>query len=163
MKAYLDNSVVHAIVEGGDAAEFGALDRLLVAHEQGKVELVTSELTLEEIKAYRGLGRPAAERAFRLLEKVPIVRWDELMSTNSYGDKYAWTDASTIQNVQVYDALRELGLEEVDARHVFVAVKQPCDAFLTCKKVVLQRAPDIAKLWSGVVQRPSDFVASHGW
>lgn len=57
MKAYLDNNVVSAIAKDDTPAESGALDRLLVAHEQGNVELVTSELTLDEIKAYRGPRR----------------------------------------------------------------------------------------------------------
>jgi hypothetical protein len=57
-----------------------------------EVDLVTSELTLTEIKAYQGSSRPAIERTFRLLEKVPIVRWDELLGTHSYGDERTWID-----------------------------------------------------------------------
>lgn len=85
------------------------------------------------------------------------------MGMNSYGDKYTWISAPIIQNDPEYDALLALGLETVDAKHVFVAGKQSCDAFLTCDKIILRRAPDIAKLCSVVVQRPSDFVASQGW
>jgi hypothetical protein len=163
MKAYLDSNVVSAIAKDDTPAESGALDRLLVAHEQGKVELVTSELTLDEIKAYGGPRRSPVERTFRLLEKVPIARWDELMGMNNYGDKFTWISAPIIQNDPEYDSLLALGLETVDAKHVFVAAKQSCDAFLTCDKIILRRARDITKLCSVVVQRPSDFVASQGW
>jgi predicted nucleic acid-binding protein len=163
IKAYLDNNVVSAIAKDDTPAESGALDRLLVAYDQGKVELVTSELTLEEIKAYRGQRRSVVERAFRFLEKVPIVRWDEMVGMTSYGDEYTWINAPMIQNDQEYDALLALGLETVDAKHVFVAAKQSCDVFLTCDKAILRRASDIAKLCKVVAQGPSAFVASQGW
>ena len=75
MRAYLDNNVVSAIARDDTAAESDALDCLLDARDSGKVELVTSELTLDEIKRYAGPARRQVERTFRLLEKVPIVRW----------------------------------------------------------------------------------------
>jgi predicted nucleic acid-binding protein len=79
MKAYLDSNVVSAIAKDDTPTESDALDRLLAARDAGKVELVTSELTLDEIKRYSGPARKRVERTFRLLEKVPIVRWDELL------------------------------------------------------------------------------------
>ncbi len=124
--------------------------------------LVTSELTLEEIKAYRGQRR-SVERTFRLLEKVPIVRWDQLLGVNSHGDKYTWINSPMIQNDPIYARLLELGVETVDAQHVFVASKNACDAFLTFDKRVLRRSPAIGKVCSLVVQTPSGFVASQGW
>jgi hypothetical protein len=163
MKAYLDNNVVSAIARDDNAFESSALDRLLSAYEEGKVKLVTSEITLEEIKAYRGPGRPPVERTFRLLEKVPIVRWDELMGVNSYGDKYTWINTPMIQNDPVYDELLSLGLGVVDAKHVFVGAKQSCDTFLTCDKGILHRAADIRNLCGMVVQKPSELVAGQGW
>jgi predicted nucleic acid-binding protein len=159
VKAYLDNNVVCAIAKDDTPAESDALDRLLVAYEEAKVGLVTSELTLEEIKAYRGQRR-SVERTFRLLEKVPIVRWDQLLGINSHGDKYTWINSPMIQNDLIYGKLLELGVETVDAQHVFVAAKNACDAFLTCDKGILQRSPAIGKLCSLVVQTPSGFVAS---
>ena len=87
MKAYLDNNVVSAIANDDTPTESEALGRLLEAYEQGKVELVTSELTLKEIEDYQDqLLRPEVERVFRLLGKVPIIRWDELLSYDPYYD-----------------------------------------------------------------------------
>ena len=164
MKVYLDNDIVSAIAKDDHAAESDALDRLLKAYVEGKVHLVTSELTLKEIKAYRNpLLRPSIERIFRLLEKVPIITWDQLVGMNSYGDECTWITAPMIQNDPDYNALLALGLDPVDAQHVFVAAKNACDAFLTCDKSILQRAPAIGKLFGLVVQRPADFVASQGW
>jgi hypothetical protein len=53
------------------------LDRLLKAMEEGKVDLVTSELTLQEIQRYQGPERAPWERTYRLLDKVKVVRWDQ--------------------------------------------------------------------------------------
>ena len=164
MKAYLDNNVVCAIANDDTPAESGALDRLLISYEEKKAGLVTSEVTLDEIKRCRdrGLSR-RLERTFRLLEKVPIVRWDQLLGINSHGDRYTWINTPMIHNDPLYGRLLELGVETIDAQHVFVAAKNACNAFLTCDKVILRRCPDIEKLCSLAVQTPSGFVASQGW
>ena len=103
MKAYLDNNVVISIVKDDTPDESDYLDRLLVAYEDGKVELVTSELTHKEIKSYQGPRQPY-ERTFRLLKKVPMVRWDELIGIHSYGDRYTWINNPMIQNDPIYDS-----------------------------------------------------------
>ena len=43
---------------------------------------------------------------------------------HSYGDRHTWISTPIIQNDPAYEALLALGLEVVDAQHVFVAVKQ---------------------------------------
>jgi hypothetical protein len=164
MKAYLDNNIVTSIAKDDNPAESGALDRLLAAYDESKVELVTSEVTHKEIKDYSGPMRPPVERTFRLLAKVPMVRWDELIGMHSYGDRYTWITNPMIQNDPMYDKLLALGVGTVDAQHVFVAAKNACVAFLTCDSGILARKSDIAALCGGVVvQKPSVFVASQGW
>lgn len=163
MKTYLDNNVVSAIAKDDTASESEALDRLVRAYEQEKVELVTSEVTLGEIKRFAGPARKPVERTFRLLEKVPVVRWDELLGINSYGDRYTWINAPMIQNDPLYDDLLKLGLEPTDAQHLFVATKQGCAVFLTCDGGILGQAKKITCLTTLTVQRPSDLVASQGW
>jgi len=161
--AYLDNNIVSAIAKNDERAESDALDRLLEAKDDRKVRLVTSELTLREIKGYQGRMRPQLVRTFRLLEKVEIVRWDKLVGMHSYGDHRTWITTPLIDNEPDYSALLALGLKTVDAQHVFVAAKQACDAFLTCDGGILHRAGDIEKQFGVLVQEPSVFVASQGW
>jgi len=161
--AYLDNNIVSAIAKNDERAESDALDRLLEAKDEGKVRLVTSELTLREIKGYQGRMRPQLVRTFRLLEKVEIVRWDKLVGMHSYGDHRTWITTPLIDNEPDYSALLALGLKTVDAQHVFVAAKQACDAFLTCDGGILHRSGDIEKQFGVLVQKPSVFVASQGW
>jgi hypothetical protein len=163
MKVYLDNNIVSAIAKDDHPAESGSLDRLLEAMDEGKVHLVTSEVTLREINAYHESMRPPVEQTFQRLAKVPIIRWDDLVGMNSYGDQHTWINTPMIQNDPDYTGLLALGLKTVDARHVFVAAKNACDAFLTCDRGVLHRAPAIEKRFGLVVQKPSAFVASQGW
>jgi predicted nucleic acid-binding protein len=167
MKAYLDNNVVSSIVKDDNESQSSALTRLLEAGEQQTIELVTSEVTLEEIRRTPKQYRAPLERTFRLLEKIPVVRWDSLLYINSYGTASTWVNCPVIQNEPLYDALLSLGLEVVDARHVFVAAKQSCDAFLTCDNTprtgILRRAAKISALCELLVQRPSEFVANQGW
>ncbi len=161
--AYLDNNVVSAIAKDDTATESDALDRLLAAYDQEEIHLVTSEVTLGEIKAYHGSSRKPVERTFRLLKKVPVVRWDELLGMHISGDLRTWINSPMIQNDTLYDALLKLGLELVDAQHLFVAAKQGCTYFVTCDRGVLAQASGIRQLCGLTVQRPSDLVTSQGW
>jgi hypothetical protein len=163
VKAYLDNNVVSALVKNDQPTESEALDRLLAVFDAGNVELVTSDITLGEIKKYAGPGRPPAERTYRLLKKVPVVPWDRLVGINSYGDGYTWINTPMIQTETLYASLRALGIKEVDAQHVFVAANQHCDVFLTCDGGVLARAAGIQQLCGLFVQKPSDLVTAEGW
>jgi hypothetical protein len=160
---YLDSNVVSSIAKDDTAEESDALDALMIAFESGKVDLVTSELTLDEIKKYSGPGRKPVERTFRLLGKVPVVRWDELLGIHSYGDKYTWISSPMIQNDPLYDALLKAGLGSIDAQHVFVASKQACAVLLTCDGGVLARSGGITTLCGLAVRKPSALVASEGW
>ena len=167
MKVYLDNNVVSSISKDDNKTQSDALTRLLEAHEQHRVQLVTSEITLEEIRRCPEAYRPPLERTFRLLEKVPVVRWAELVGINTYGDKYTWINTPMIRNDALFDALLSLGLEAVDAQHIYVATKQTCAIFLTCdnsrRTSIIRRAAGIEQLCGMVVQMPSQLVAAEGW
>src|SRR5690349_8224494 len=111
MKAYLDNNVVCSISKDDMKSESAALTRLLQARKLGRVELVTSEVTLAEIQQCPEQYRAPLERTFYLLAEVPVVRWDELIGINSGGDGFGWFNAPMIQNDPLYDSLLSIGLE----------------------------------------------------
>jgi hypothetical protein len=143
-----------------------ALRRLLRAKDEGKVRLVTSELTHTEIKAYyQGSKREGLAETFQRFEKVEVVPSDQLIGMQSYGDSRTWISMPIIEKHPDYKMLRELGVKPVDAEHVFVASRHDCDAFLTCDGGILHydRAAAIEKRFAMFVQRPSVFVASQGW
>jgi predicted nucleic acid-binding protein len=164
VKAYLDNNVVSAIVKDDILSQSDALSRLLEAGDQGKVQLVTSEITLEEIKRVPSKHRRPLERTFRLLEKIPVVRFEELIFITNDGNGNNWP---MIQNDPLYENLLSLGLESTDSKHLLVATKQSCEVFLTCDNTprtgILRRAGQIKTLCGVVVQRPTEFVADNGW
>jgi predicted nucleic acid-binding protein len=162
MKIYLDNNVVSAIAKDDTATESDALDRLLAAYEKGKVDLVTSEVTEKEINCYVGLNQTLVKRTFRLLKKVPVVRWDELLGIHNYGDSRTWINSPMIRNEPLYDSFLKLGLKPVDAQHLFVAANQGCNTFLTNDGGILARASGFRQLCGLTVQRPSDLVAKLG-
>ena len=164
MKAYLDNNVVSSIVRNDMESQSDALSRLLEAHEVGKVQLVTSEITLSEIKRAPAKQRPPLERIYRLLQKVPIVQWEELIFITNDGTGNNWP---VIESDHLYKGMLSLGLEVADARHLFVATRQSCEVFLTCDNTpgtgILRGAADLKTLCDIAVQRPSEFVGAHGW
>jgi predicted nucleic acid-binding protein len=164
MKVYLDNNIVSAIAKDDTPKESDAIDLLLQAFGNGRVDLVTSELTLMEINAYQNKAkRRIVERTYQLLARVPIIRWDDFIGMHSYGDQRTWITTPMIQNDPDYAALLALGLDVVDAQHLFVAIKNACGAFLTCDGPVLYHAAAIKTRFGLLVQQPSDFVASQGW
>ena len=163
-KIYLDSNIVSAIAKDDTPTESEALNRLLQAWDDKKVDLVTSEVTLWEINAYQDeLKRRFVERTYRRLAKAQIIRWYELAGMHSYGDRHTWISTPIIQKDPAYEALLALGLQVVDAQHVFVAVKQKCNVFLTCGGGVRDRAAAIKDQFELIVQKPSEFVASQGW
>ena len=93
MKVYLDNNVVSAIARKDHQSELEAITQLLKAYRDGKITLVTSEIALREIQQYQGEARPKLERVFQDLQKVPIVRYDELAGMNVQNDVYTSTNS----------------------------------------------------------------------
>jgi hypothetical protein len=163
VKVYLDNNIVSAIARGDIPTESDALDRLLKAWAKRKVDLVTSELTHAEIKgAPFAVTRTAIEKIYRLLEKVEIARFDELVGINVQINQHTLINTPRIDNDPDYSALLKL-LKPADAQHVFVAAKKACKVFLTCDRGILYHARDIQKRFGLIVQRPSVFVASQAW
>ena len=163
MKAYLDNDVVSAIGKNDTPTESDALDRLLAAHEQGKVDLVTSELTLGEIKAYAGPTRLPVERIYRLLQKVPVVSWSNPLFLKVLHNRSSNINSPMFETDALYVSLLDLGLKLVDAQHLFVAAKQSCDYFLTCDRGILSRDSSIHQRCGFIAQKPSGLVTSQGW
>jgi len=163
-KVYLASNIVSAIAKDDTPTESEALNRLLQAWDDKKVDLVTSEVMMWEISAHQDeLKRRLVERTYRRLAKAQIVRWYELAGMHSYGDQHTWISTPIIQNDPAYEALLALGLEVVDAQHVFVAVKQDCNVVLTCDRGIRDRAVAIKDRFELIVQKPSEFVASQGW
>jgi hypothetical protein len=105
VSVYLDSNVVSAIALNDTPQESAALVKLVKAYDDGRVRLVTSELTLGEINAFQGSMQPLIKQTFESLKSVPTVRWDELMGINHQIGPNTMINAPMIQNDPLYQAL----------------------------------------------------------
>jgi len=157
MRLYLDNNIVAAIARRQQPSQAEALNYLLQAYENREVLLATSDITRDEIQRAPQRHQAPLNDTFDRLAKVPIVRWEDLDHITSDGMGNNWP---VLEKDQLYQCLLTLGLELIDAQHVFVAARTSCNAFLTCDGVILHHRNAIKDLCGMVVQRPSDFVKS---
>jgi len=72
-----------------------------------------------------------------------------------------------IQNNPLYDDLLKRGLEAIDAWHVFVAVKNGCQAFLTCDRLIHHYSASIRQIcglaWNSTHSESPDSEAPKGF
>ncbi len=161
MTVYLDNDVVSAIARGDKPEEAEALAQLVGAFERGELELVTSEVTASEISRCRHKAREDIQRTYERLGKVPLASRDQLVGMRTeYGPYGTTSNTPIIQKDALFGDIRALGIDTVDAQHIFVAAKRGCTHFLTCDRRILVRAHAIRALCGVVVQKPSEFVAT---
>lgn len=159
MRAYLDNSVVSAIVKDDMPAESAALMQLLQASDAGKLEVVTSEVTRREIELLEGQHRRNVEVVYRLLKRVRFIEAQELVGSHSMGGTWGFLAWGQIENEPVWAALLQMGLDRTDAHHLMVAIRSECEVFLTCdERTILNRRGQIEAQFPIRVMRPSDLV-----
>lgn len=163
LKAYLDTNVVSAIARDHIPQESAAVENLLRASEQGRVELLTSRVTEEEIARYSGAGQRVLDRVYRLIRKVAYVETSTLLGFNSYGDRYTWISSPLMEDDPTWARLKAIGLDHKDAHHVMVAIKSSCDLFLTCDGGILHHHSQIEKEFGIRLLRPSDSFSTPGW
>jgi len=160
--AYLDTNLVSGIRKQDLGAEQQALRRILGAHKQGTLALVTSHVTHEEIQALPpGSVREAHEDIYALLTDVPVVDEGLLMP------RVVRAGSGPFGPVIVTDSdlasLRAILPDENDARHLFQAMRNGVDYFVTAdKRTILSRATAIEQQFAIRVRLPSKLVAELG-
>jgi predicted nucleic acid-binding protein len=162
---YFDNSVISAIAKRDTPAETAAIVRVLKGDDAGKLRLFTSEVTQEEVDKYQGEAKPTVEAIYLLMKKANFVKRQELLGINSFGDKYTWINSPMIEDDALWVDLRKLGLDDLDAHHLMIAVKHGCQVFLTCDGDFLNdasRKATIEARHSIHLRRPSEFVTEEG-
>ncbi len=78
IRVYLDTNLVSGIRKQDLGAEQEPLRRLLIAHKQGTLELVTSPVTQEEIQRLPAGGREPHDEIYSLLTDVPVAAEEPL-------------------------------------------------------------------------------------
>jgi predicted nucleic acid-binding protein len=134
-KAYLDNNVVCGVTKDDlPAGEPEALTELVRMHSEGKVRVVTSELTRKEMAAWKGKNRPPAERVFYLLEKVEFLPDHAVVGFHNQWDRTGGCSYPLAGDEPVVRSLLAIGLDRTDAHHLMLAIKHHCEYFVTCDK-----------------------------
>jgi len=135
MKAYVDTCLVGAN-RAQNPAEDEALTALEELNETRKLGIVWlgSNRTLNEIELTRDpQKREALIEGARRLER--LEKDHRVIGGQYHGDQYGgggWSPfVVDVPDEKIFDALRDLGLDPMDARHLSVAIFNQCEVFLT--------------------------------
>jgi hypothetical protein len=135
---------------------------MLRLHSEGKIGVVTSEVTRQEMETWRGKNRPPAERVFYLLEKVEFIQDHTVHGfANQEGPMGTVCSYPLVSDDPVSRKLREIGLGRTDAHHVMLAIHNGCDYFITCdtKSILKYRLAVEAKCPEIKLRKPSQLLA----
>ena len=161
-KVYLDNNVVCGVTKDDlPAGEPEALTELLKLHSEGKISVVTSEVTRQEMETWRGENRPPAERVFYLLAKVEFIADQTLLGFHNQWDRMGGCSVPLVEDDPDSRQLRGIGLDRTDAHHVMLAIRNGCAYFITCdtKSILKYRSAVEAQYPSVKLMKPSELVA----
>jgi hypothetical protein len=160
VKAYLDNNIVCGVTKDDlSAGESDALTDLLRLHSEGKVRVVTSELTRKEMEGWKGKNRPPAERVFYLLEKVEFLPDHQVVGFHNQWDRMGGCSYPLVADDPVARSLWEMGLDRTDAHHVMLAIKHECGYFVTCdEKTVLRHKAAVEAMYPVKLVKPSELL-----
>ncbi len=132
MKAYFENCIELGRARAQlQPAQMAAVQSLLKARDQGKLEIVTSRETHREQDR---TGNPA-KRA-QLVAARGVFRWLPATTSQlpqpdgSLGTVCATPMITEYVDEDLFSSFTKAGLKEADARHLMYAVHNGCDRFL---------------------------------
>jgi hypothetical protein len=151
---YVDNAIVGALARGqGGQDERIALGRVLDAGREGRLNLITSAVTGEEIARIPEEHRHPHRAIYQLLSRVPTAR-------EVGADRMLLLGVGGRPRDPMLVELQQL-LTKNDARHVFQAVKNNADVFLTLDGGIIHHAKVLEG--RGIrVMKPTVLVADLG-
>jgi hypothetical protein len=157
IKAYFDTCIISGLAkEDLDTAQQTALVEVLRFYKAGSVELVTSELAQEEIIRIPERHRIRHEVIYNLLANIPITRakWiDSGLSLLGVGGGSRFDP--------LYLELRTILPDELDAQHIFQAIKSNADFFVTTdKRTILRHRQDLESRYALKLVLPSELVSA---
>jgi hypothetical protein len=161
-RAYLDTNLVSGIRREDLGAEQQALRRILAAHKQGTLALVTSHVTHEEIQRLpRGAVRESHEDIYSLLRNVPPV--DEELLVPRVVTARPGPRGPVVVTQQDLATLRAILPDEDDARHLFHAISNGAEYFVTYDKAtILKHRAAIEDEFSILPRLPSELATELG-
>jgi predicted nucleic acid-binding protein len=146
IKAYLDTCIVSGLAKGDlPIAERTALAKVLRLHKAQNIQLVTSSLVKDEIDKIPEEYRWQHETIYNLLANIPIA-------------SASWTDSGLAlmgcgggtREDPLYSELRAVLPGEIDAQHIFQAIKSGAGYFVTTDSRTILRFREMLQSKYGV-------------
>ncbi len=165
MKAYLENSCVSAWAKEETANQFECVEQLLSLREEGKIDVVTSEVTREEIGKIDFDKVPEKirlrfQKVCALVKQMPYVEHQKLEGFNVLMTPNSFICSPRHEETTPFKKLfRVIKLSENDARHVYQAIEEKCDVFVTVDRhSILNKKSMIEAEFSIRLMLPSELV-----
>jgi predicted nucleic acid-binding protein len=165
---YFDTSIVSAIAKNDTPAETAPIVRILEADAADKLRLFTSDVTKEEIDRYQSGSKPdihdfkpTMQAIYLLMRKANYVKRLEPLPNIISNTRTSRIFLPPTQDDPLWVELKKLGLKDLDAHHLMVAVKHGCHVFLTTDGDFLDnptRKATIETRYSIRLRRPSEFA-----
>jgi predicted nucleic acid-binding protein len=161
LTVYLDTNIVSGLAkEDLTTDEHDALQHILEAYKQGKVSLVTSPITKEEIEEIPVEHRSKHETIYNLLIDVPIARTFRRGPRGMLGLGLSLRMGAGGKKLDpMFKALIALLPDKDDAKHLYHAAKSEVQYFLTTdKKTILNYRNKIKEICDVKALSPQEFM-----
>ena len=164
MIVYLDNVIVSGKVRSDlNVVEMAAVEKMMIAEQQGRLKTVTSRETWrEQDRTHDSILRSQLQKD---RDSTPVVTNDHKLlgfhfQQDPYGGFVNYPLISEIVDEALFRELKQKGLKEADARHLMYAICNNCDRFVTTDPDFLDRRDEL-KAFCGklLISRPSELVA----
>jgi hypothetical protein len=141
--------------------EMAAVERLVAAFADGKIDVETSRLTWDE---QDGAKETIKSKLLAVRESFPVVPNDtKLLGIDTIYYEGGFMSAPRLTGIMgeaLHKTFRAAGLKERDAQHLMYAVLDHCDRFVTTDPDFLKsRRPTLEASCKGLlIRRPSELV-----
>ena len=156
LSVYLDTCIISGLAkEDLRKEEYMALKEILVLRKTGKVQLVTSPIAKAELEKIPEALRIKHEVIYNLLSDVPIKRFRSITGLSPIGvPGFGYGRLN-----RDYLRLRQLLTDEEDAKHLYQAIRNGIQVFLTTDfRTILRKRAIVEKSFSIKLRSPTEFI-----
>ena len=150
MKIYFDTNIISSLIKNDLLEdEINAINEILNVWDSGKIEIATSKITKDELEKIPHESKNLHITIYKLIKKVPLMpeaRTDSGLTLMGVG--------GGTREDSLYTQIKKI-LEQYDARHMFQAIKNNVDIFLTADKKVINKSAEINKLAKIEIVKPT--------
>ena len=153
MKVYFDTNIVSCMINNDLLEEeITAIEQILSIWNSGTIEIRTSKITEDELKNIPNESKTNHLAIYKLIRKVPLI---PQVTTNS-GLTLMGVGGGNKED-PLYTQIKKL-LELNDANHMFQAIKNNMDIFLTADKKIINKNNAIKQLAKIEAVKPTQLL-----